>query len=82
MSTENQEQEEKKVPTKDEIIAFLREQIEVKKVQLELQELNTSLALNKAEELKALAFIGQITNPQPEKEEEEEPKARTLKKDK
>jgi hypothetical protein len=82
MNTETKEQEDKKIPTKEEIIAYLQEQIEVKKVQLELQELNTSLAVNKAEELKALAFIAQLTSPPSEKEEEEEPKARTLKKDK
>lgn len=54
--------EEQKVPTKDEVIAFLKEQIEVKTAQLELQELNTKLAVAKAEELKALSFIGQITD--------------------
>ena len=59
MSTENQE--EQKVPTKEEIIAFINEQIEVKRVQLELQELNTGLASSRAEELKALAFIAQMT---------------------
>lgn len=85
MSTENlnQEQEqEQKAPTKEEVIAFFQEQIEVKKVQLELQELNTALAVGKAEELKALSFIAQITTP-PSEENDEEPKsARTLKKEK
>jgi hypothetical protein len=56
--------EEQKVPTKDEVIAFLKEQVEVKTAQLELQKLNTELAVAKAEELKALAFIGQLTSPQ------------------
>jgi hypothetical protein len=56
--------EEQKVPSKEEVIAFLQEQIEVKKVQLELQELNAKLATYRADELKALAFIAQITNPQ------------------
>jgi len=55
--------EEQKVPTKEEIIAFLEDQISVKKVQLELQELNTKLAVAKAEELKALSIIGNITTP-------------------
>lgn len=66
MSTENvqeQEQQEKTAPSKEEVIAFFTEQIEVKKVQLELQELNTALAVGRAEELKALAFIAQLTNP-------------------
>jgi hypothetical protein len=57
------EQQEQNVPTKEELINFFKEQIEVKKVQLELQELNTNLAVAKAEELKALAFISQMTNP-------------------
>ena len=82
MSTENLEQEEQKAPSKEEVIAFFQEQIEVKKVQLELQELNTALAVGRAEELKALAFIAQITSP-PQKEEDEEPKSpRSLKKEK
>ena len=57
----NQTEEEQKVPSKEELIAFFNEQIEVKKVQYELQELNTKLAVAKAEEIKALAFIGQMT---------------------
>lgn len=81
MSTENLEQEEQKAPSKEEVIAFFQEQIEVKKVQLELQELNTALAVGRAEELKALSFIAQITAPP--KEEGEEPKSpRSLKKEK
>ena len=56
---------EQKLPSKEEVVAFLKEQIEVKTLQAQLQELNTKLAVNRAEELKALSFIGQITNPQP-----------------
>jgi hypothetical protein len=84
MSTENiNPQEEQKAPSKEEVIAFFQEQIEVKKVQLELQELNTALAVARAEELKALSFIAQLTNPMSEQEEDDEPKApRTLKKEK
>lgn len=61
--SEQTNQAEQQVPTKEELVAFFNEQIEVKKVQLELQELNTKLAVAKAEELKALAFISQMTNP-------------------
>lgn len=57
--------EEQKVPSKEEILTFLTEQIEVKKTQLELQVLNADLAEAKARELKALDFIGRMTNPQP-----------------
>jgi hypothetical protein len=55
--------EEQKAPTKDQVMEFLKEQIDVKKLQLELQQLNTGLATNRAEELKALSFIAQLTNP-------------------
>lgn len=86
MTTENLNQEdEQKAPSKDEIIAFFQEQIEVKKVQLELQEINAALAVARAEELKALSFIASIT--QQPKENTEEPneageRSRSLKKDK
>jgi hypothetical protein len=56
--------EEQKVPSKEEIVAFLKEQIEVKEFQAQLQELNTRLAKGRAEELQALNFIGNMTNPQ------------------
>lgn len=55
MSTENQP------PSKEEIIAFLTDQIEVKKLQADLQELNTRIATGRAKELESLAYIGQIT---------------------
>jgi len=58
------EQTEQQAPTKEEVIKFLSEQIEVKKVQVELQNLNTQLAVQRMEELKALSMIAQITNPQ------------------
>jgi hypothetical protein len=53
------------VPTKEEIIAMIREQIEVKAAQVELQKLNTEFAQLRLEELKALTIAAQITNPQP-----------------
>jgi hypothetical protein len=63
--SEETKTEQQAAPSKEEIMAFMMEQIEVKKMQVELQKLNTELAVQKAEELKALHFIGQITNPQP-----------------
>lgn len=56
---------EQKVPTKEEMISFLTEQIELKEVQLKLQVINTQLAEARSTELKALQFIAQITNPTP-----------------
>lgn len=66
MSQENLTQEQTAPPTKEEIIKFFQEQIDVKKVQFELQDLNTKLAVARAEELKALSFIAQMTNPKPQ----------------
>ena len=64
MTQEVDQMEEQKAPTKEEVLLFLQEQIDVKAKQFELQELNTKLAVARAEELKALQFIGNITNPQ------------------
>lgn len=57
--------EEQNAPSKEMVMTFLQEQIEVKRLQVELQELNTKLAVGRSEELRALALIAQITNPQP-----------------
>jgi hypothetical protein len=62
--------EEQKTPTKEEIMSFLKEQIEVKELQLKLQEINAGLAVARAEELKALAFIGQLTTQGGQKSEQ------------
>jgi hypothetical protein len=61
--------EEQKQPTKEELVDFLNESIELAKLRAELQELNTKIAVGRAEELKALVVIGQITNPQPQEME-------------
>jgi transcription antitermination factor NusG len=52
-------------PSKEEVMAFLQEQIDVKTKQLSLQTLNAELAEARAKELKALQFIAQMTNPTP-----------------
>lgn len=56
---------DQKAPSKADVIKFLAEQMEVKEAQYKLQELNTKLAVARAEELKALQFIAQMTNPTP-----------------
>jgi hypothetical protein len=63
MSEQNAQNQPPPPPSKEEVIKFFQEQVDVKKVQYELQELNTKLAVAKAEELKALSFIAQMTNP-------------------
>lgn len=55
---------EQKIPSKEEMLTMIAEQIEIKKAQVELQELNAKLATFRADEIKALAFIAQMTNPQ------------------
>jgi hypothetical protein len=65
METNNPSMEDKNVPSKETIIAMIREQIEVKTAQVELQKLNTEFAQLRLEELKSLAIAAQITNPQP-----------------
>ncbi len=57
------ENAQQNVPNREEMIKFFTEQIEVKELQLKLQEINTKFAVARAEELKALSFIGQMTNP-------------------
>lgn len=61
-----EENQNAETPTKEQVISMLKEQIEVKSVQLELQEINEKLAKSRAGELQALQFIAQMTNPQPE----------------
>ena len=59
-------QQEQAQPTKEEVIAFLNESIEIAELRAKLQTLNTQIAVGRAEELKALVVISQITNPSPE----------------
>ena len=65
MSEQVTEQAQSPVPSKEEIMKFMQEQIDVKEVQLKLQELNAKLAVARAEEVKALGLIAQMTNPTP-----------------
>lgn len=54
---------QEKEPTKDDVIAFLRESLEIAELRANLQKYNTEIAQGRAEELKALMFISQVTNP-------------------
>lgn len=62
-NTQRQAEEEKQIPSKEEIIRLIKEQIEVKSAQVELQRLNTEFAQLRLEELKAMTIAAQITNP-------------------
>ena len=54
-------------PSKDQMIKWMEEQIEFKKVQLELQKLDTEIAVHRAEYMKAMYTIAQISSPQENK---------------
>ena len=79
--------QEQKIPTTEEFIAHMQEQISIAEVRAKLQSLNTAIAKDRAEELNALMFIAQVTNLKAGEEQEgenpsDEPLAkRKLKKD-
>lgn len=58
--------QQREMPSKEDIINMLSEQIEVKTLQVKLQALNAEFAQQRLEELKALAIAAQITNPRPQ----------------
>ena len=68
--------EEQKIPTTEEFIAHMEEQIRIAEVRAKLQALNMQIAKDRAEELNALMFIAQVTNPKNQEEApEQEPEA-------
>lgn len=65
MNTETtQTQNSVEAPDKAKIIEWMNGQIEFKEIQLKLQELDTKIAVTKAEYMKAMYTIAQISNPQ------------------
>jgi hypothetical protein len=52
------ESKEQHVPTKEEIVSMLKEQIEIRELQARLAELNTAIAVSRAKEFEALSFLG------------------------
>lgn len=64
--------EEQKIPTTEEFIAHMEEQIKIAEVRAKLQALNTAIAKDRAEELNALVFIAQVTNPKTQEAPSEE----------
>jgi hypothetical protein len=75
MSVEQEVQDESKAPSREEMIKFYKDQIELKELQCQLQELNTRFIRAKADEIQATAFIGQMMSPQEDEESEEEDNA-------
>ena len=65
MNTETtQKQNSVEAPDREKIIEWMNGQIEFKEIQLKLQELDTKIAVTKAEYMKAMYTIAQISNPQ------------------
>lgn len=58
------EHQEKDTPTREEYISYMNETIELTKLRVELQELQTKIAVGRAEEMRALAFLAQIQGQQ------------------
>lgn len=79
---ETNTQQEQRVPTKEEMLAHLNEQIEIMESRVKLQELRAAYAMAQAEELKAVAFMSQLTQA-PEQDntltDEEAPSEKKLK---
>lgn len=79
---ETNTQQEQRVPTKEEMLAHLNEQIEIMEPRVKLQELRAAYAMAQAEELKAVAFMSQLTQA-PEQDntltDEEAPSEKKLK---
>ena len=57
----SEEKNQEQIPSKEEYIAHMKEQIEVTEYRVKLQELNAKLAMSRVEEIKALMFIAQAT---------------------
>ena len=70
--------EEQKVPTTEEFVAHMEEQIKIAEVRAKLQALNMQIAKDRAEELNALMFIAQVTNPKNQEEAPEEDNAEEI----
>lgn len=66
MTEKTQQSTDQTTPTKEQLIAFLQEQIEVKEFQATLQKLNTSIAVERAAELEAFIKINHFTTQQPD----------------
>lgn len=62
----SEKDQERQVPTKEQILTLMGEQIEVLTAQVSLQQLKAQLAKAQAEELQALNFIAGFKNPQQE----------------
>jgi adenylylsulfate kinase-like enzyme len=59
----SQEEQQQEMPSKEQMMAHLEEQIEIMEKRVKLQELNMNYARARAEEVKAIAFLTQMMEP-------------------
>lgn len=55
--------EEKKIPSKEDVIKYYKEQIEVLQLRAEFSELNAKIAESEFRRVEAIAKVAQITGP-------------------
>ena len=89
MENPNQNEQPKTLPSREEVIKWYQEQIEVAELRARLAELQSKATQEDAKRIQATILIAQMqAPPQPEGEETEEteeqsaPKTRTLKREK
>lgn len=70
--------EQQERPSREQMIQWYKEEIELASLRAELSKLQRDAAVSEAERIQAIAVIGQFTNPQ---EEESGEKPRKLKKE-
>ena len=68
MSTETPKQEQ---PSKEQIMKWYKEEIELASLRAELAKLQRDAAVSEAERIQAIAVIAQFTNPKQEEPKEE-----------
>jgi len=78
------QQAPQELPTREEVIAWYNEQIELAKLRLELAELQSKAAIADAQRMQAVGMIAQMQGAEPteptQEDADEAPKARSLKK--
>jgi len=68
-NTENQNVEDKSTPSQEDVIKWMKSQISFKKVQLELQSLDTQITQLREQQAKSMMLIAQYSSVPEELEE-------------
>jgi len=75
------ENQTKQEPSREQIIEWYKNEIEMAALRAELSKLQRDAAVNEAERINAVAAIAQMTQPQAEDGSKPEATTRTLKRD-